>query len=275
MSNNLSALPLFSWNEKKDQPSAPFSGVIKLFCWNIGNPSLERSQKQAIWLQEQKNDIYVLTECKNSKGCNYLEDYFRENDYNVHFIKPQDNEFGVMICSKFLLEPSSFSNQISFINSRVASVFIQIPDLDYKIELIGVYVPSRDASVEKTEKKKGFATSLVNAFRSVGSSQYRIFCGDFNVLEPNHYPRYSFFQAWEYRFYEILNTFNLRDAYRHFHPTEREYSWVGHTGDGYRYDHIFMSDTLVNLTRACFYLHSARSQKLSDHSAILAEITLE
>ncbi len=118
MGNNLSDLPLFSWQEKPNQSISEFSGIAKFLCWNIANPSLERAQKQASWLYEQESDVYILTECKNSKGCNYIGDRFRSLKYNVHFIKPQDNEFGVMICSKFPLMPSNFSSNVSFINTK-------------------------------------------------------------------------------------------------------------------------------------------------------------
>ena len=53
-----------------------------------------------------------------------------------------------------------------------------------------------------------------------------------------------------------------------WHPQDAEYSWVGRTGDGYRYDHAFCSRSLRDLITACGYLHQPRQDKLSDHSAL-------
>ena len=47
----------------------------KILELNIGNPSLERAQRQCDWLREKNYDIYILTETRNSKGCSYISDY--------------------------------------------------------------------------------------------------------------------------------------------------------------------------------------------------------
>jgi len=52
----------------------------------------------------------------------------------------------------------------------------------------------------------------------------------------------------------------------------QEYSWIGRTGDGYRYDHCFVSHGLLSLINECRYLHEPRNFKLSDHSAMYIKI---
>ena len=39
---------------------------LSLFCWNIGNPSIERAERQAKWLINIDSDIFVLTETKKA-----------------------------------------------------------------------------------------------------------------------------------------------------------------------------------------------------------------
>jgi hypothetical protein len=65
------------------------------------------------------------------------------------------------------------------------------------------------------------------------------------------------------------------DAYRHLHPDEVEHSWVGRTGDGYRYDHAFCSAILGAAITDCAYVHRPREDQLSDHSALTARLNLE
>jgi exodeoxyribonuclease-3 len=47
-----------------------------------------------------------------------------------------------------------------------------------------------------------------------------------------------------------------------------EHSWVGRTGDGYRYDHVHCTADLAAKLVACDYVHQPRLDRLSDHSAL-------
>lgn len=245
---------------------------FSLFCWNIANPSVERAGKQAEWLRKRSEDVLVLTEAKRSEGCIFLERYFQAYGYNVVFPMPEGKEFSVIIVSKHSLTPSNFSAHVNYLQARVASVKLDLSRDE--LEIIVVYVPSRDSSREKIDKKKRFLNSLTNALETAPRSSRRIFCGDLNVLEPDHVPHYPFFEEWEYNFYRNLTKYQLKDAFRHLHPSIQEYSWVGRTGDGYRYDHCFVSENLLSLLRECNYLHETREIKLSDHSALITELDL-
>ncbi|MHB8597797.1 MAG: endonuclease/exonuclease/phosphatase family protein [Ktedonobacteraceae bacterium] len=245
---------------------------LSIFCWNIANPSIQRAGQQAEWLRKRKENLLVLTEAKQSRGCVFLERYFQAYGYNIIFPKPEGNEYGVMIISKLPLRTSSFSNSVSYIRSRVTSVTVQLQD--EKLEIIGAYVPSRDTGYEKTQKKKLFLQVLAEALASNTPSEKRIFCGDLNILEPNHIPHYPFFEDWEYDFYRALAKYQLNDAFRCLNPNDQEYSWVGRTEDGYRYDHCFVSTDILSSVRSCYYLHQPRIDKLSDHSAIIIELAI-
>lgn len=248
-------------------------GSFSVFCWNIANPSAQRAGKQAEWLRKRKEQVLVLTEAKKSEGCTFLERYFQAYGYNVIFLKPAENEYGVMIVSKAPLKLSNFYQEMHYLPSRVISATIQIGALN--AEIIGVYVPSRDTSFEKSQKKKAFLNALGEALKSNSISEKRIFCGDLNILEPNHVPQYPFFETWEYESYSKLINYQLYDAFRHLHPDKNEYSWVGRTNDGYRYDHCFVSPDLLPFIKNCYYLHEPRLQRLSDHSALITEISFE
>lgn len=110
----------------------------------------------------------------------------------------------------------------------------------------------------------------------VGREGHRVVIGDFNILEPTHTPRYRFFQPFEYVFYEGLAEAGYRDAFRALHPQALEYSWVGRTGDGYRYDHAHVSSSLVTALRGCSYVHEVRTddERLTDHSALSVQLAL-
>jgi len=247
---------------------------FSLFCWNIANPSIERASKQAEWLRKRSEDVLVLTEAKRSEGCMFLERYFQAYGYSVVFPKPEGKEFGVIIISKYPLTPSNFSTHVNYLQARTASTKLNLPSSE--LEIIAVYVPSRDSSHEKIDKKKRFLKNLGNALETAPRFSMRIFCGDLNLLESNHIPHYPFFEEWEYDFYRNLTKkYQLKDTFRHLHPLIQEYSWVGRTGDGYRYDHCFVSENLLPLLKKCYYLHEPRKIRLSDHSALITKLDLQ
>jgi len=246
--------------------------TASFFCWNIANPSIERAKKQLLWLIKRSEDFFILTEVKNSKGCLFIKEYFQRLGYNVIFPKIEGNEYGVMLISKHILDASPFSKYIDYLPFRAASAQTKLSQ--GTLDIIGLYVPSRDRSIKKTERKRKFLTNVLYALKNAPKSELRIFLGDLNILEPSHIPHYSFFEQWEYDFYDNLIDNGLKDAFRHTNPDSQEYSWVGRTGDGYRYDHCFVSDNLLSKIRECYYLHEPRDIKLSDHSAIITKINL-
>lgn len=243
--------------------------TCRIFCWNIRNPSLSRARKQALWLRKMPFDVLILTETKNSAGCSFLEQYFGFCGYHVFFPKPGENEYGTMIISRFLSEKSPFSNSVNHFRARVVSIRL-VEFLD--IEVIGTYAPSRDASDTRKERKHQFLESIKKALELSSPLTSLIFCGDFNILEPNHIPHYSRFESWEYDFYNHLLDISLKDAFRIHTQNEMDYSWVGRTGDGYRFDHCFVSHDLAPLVAECYYLHEPRNRKLSDHSGIVTTL---
>lgn len=100
----------------------------------------------------------------------------------------------------------------------------------------------------------------------------RIVCGDLNIISKTHIPYYKFFQNWEYDFYDHLINNEFIDAYSYFNLNKKEYSWVGRTNNGYRYDYFFVAKRILGSCIHCYFDHSTRYTKLSDHSAIILEI---
>ncbi len=256
------------------RPQNTLSKSLALFCWNVANPSLGRAQTQAIWLQGQSADVIILSECKNSTGCLFLESYLRDHGYQVIFPKPEGNGYGVLVASRYKMDMIELPIRLDNLRSRVVPVSLKHPLFPGNLEIIGVYVPSRDQSYEKRERKRRFIRRLLDLLDQHSHTAPRICCGDFNVVEPNHVPRYgSIFKQWEYGFYTALTDHDLRDVFRHLNAQAREYSWVGRTGNGYRYDHCFASKDLLPLVNKCCYVHTPRESRLSDHSALLIELT--
>lgn len=64
----------------------------------------------------------------------------------------------------------------------------------------------------------------------------------------------------------------MSDAFRFVNQDVEEYSWYSHQKNGYRYDHIYIDNSLKPIVKNCFYNHSWRVEKLSDHSPMFLEL---
>lgn len=135
--------------------------------------------------------------------------------------------------------------------------------------LLAVYVPSRDASQAKIERKHRFLEQLLEAVKNSARSGPVVLIGDLNIVSRDHEPRYSAFRKWEYGALDRLAALGLVDVFAELHPGVQAHSWIGRTGNGYRYDYAFASHDLMGSIRRCEYLHEPRERGLSDHAALL------
>jgi exodeoxyribonuclease-3 len=179
-----------------------------------------------------------------------------------------------MITSRVQARTGDFGDRVGYLPSRAVAITLPVPD--GPIQVIGAYVPSRDASAEKTVRKRKWLAACNAALVSRTPSLPTMLLGDLNVLEPDHQPRYRFFAPFEYDFYrQLTDDCGLIDAFRALHPEKIEHSWVGRTGDGYRYDHVHCTADLAATLVSCDYLHQIRIDRLSDHSAVSVRLAIE
>lgn len=241
-------------------------GTCDVLTFNLNNPSRERAERQLAYLAARPEAVLVLTETADSAGCAFLEERFTAAGYAVAFPRPGERgERGVMIVSRLATRPAPFP--VGYLPHRAVAVTVDTDE--GPLDVVGLYVPSRDASPAKKERKRRWLAECAAALRG-GPAGARVVVGDFNVLEPEHTPRYRFFAPFEYEFYEAFGGAGYVDAFRALYPAALEYSWVGKTGDGYRYDHAFVSGSLAGGLRGCSYVHEPRtmSGRLTDHSAL-------
>jgi len=256
---------------KKDGEKIPDKLVsrIKIINWNIAHPSLTRAHKIAQWLKNRKENVFILTETNDSPGCRFLHDRLESFGFKIIF-PTKEKDFGALFAFKGF-EAQEFNVGLNFLPHRAPAIICQTPI--GQVGIIGVYVPSSVSRNEVNGKKERFQREFTRMLRVQRQKLSNlIVCGDLNVLEPNHYPHYSFLKNWEYKFYESFNTNELIDAFRLFYPDIREYSWFGREGYGYRYDHCFVSRRLTEYTKLCRYLHEPRKDRLSDHSVMLLQL---
>jgi exonuclease III len=144
------------------------------------------------------------------------------------------------------------------------------------VGLLGLYVPSRGPQQRRNQNKRAFQDAVAAALPSF-LARFEgpvIVAGDLNIVEPGHIPHLPVFGDWEYRFYRSLTNAGMTDAYRAKHPDTADHSWFGRSGNGYRIDHIFVSQQHQAQVIDCAYRHAPRHQGLTDHAAMTLTLTL-
>lgn len=263
-----SLLPLL-----RNQRESCLEGDLTVLNWNISNPSFQRARQQIRWITDMDADVIILTEAKLSQGSQFLRDELELYGYRVFFPEPDNNGYCTLVATK---DSSSYLVQVNVEFLPCRAVFVRSSNpIDF--DVVGIYVPSRGPKQKRNLDKRRFQyhiSSLLRYFVNDNRSNGLIVGGDLNVVERNHVPYYSHFGEWEYEFYESFSSIGLVDAYRQLHPEVREYSWFGRTGNGYRFDHFFVSKHMASRIVECRYLHQARGQNLSDHSAMYLTMEL-
>jgi exodeoxyribonuclease-3 len=241
--------------------------MLSIMTINIGAASPDRARLLLDWLARRSEDVFILTETSAGPGTAYLLDQFRHAGYAVIKTPDGGGERGsalvsrVQICRDLTPEFAGVS-----IPCRVSAGVL---DTEPKIAVLGMYVPSRDSIEIKTQRKRHFITSLVEAHDSLpaGMASRLVIGGDYNVIARTHRPLYPGFLPFEFDLIEDFRARGLTDAFEATSPEMQAHSWISRTGDGYRYDYLHVGPALCSLIGACDYLQETRQCRLSDHAA--------
>jgi exodeoxyribonuclease-3 len=242
---------------------------LRLFTLNISGPSTDRATRLLPALDGLDADLLVLTETRDNFGTRLMLDSYREKGYTVVApIPPTAGERGVAVIHRLPLGKPPTTKSVDLAHRLVVSRI----EGDRPFTLVGVYVPSRDASAPKILRKQAFLAQLMSLLHELPDDEDVVLLGDLNIVSRSHVPRYSAFRAWEYDALEAISAAGLVDAFARLNPGVQAHSWIGRKGAGYRYDYGFVSEHLVDQLAVCEYLHQFRLTGLSDHAAVMVVV---
>ncbi|MEF9886867.1 hypothetical protein [Streptomyces sp. P9-A4] len=138
-------------------------------------------------------------------------------------------------------------------------------------------MPSRGPKEQRNIAKRAFQEAVTESLprlRAAFPDMPVIVAGDLNVIERGHQPPHKVFGEWEYAFYDSFQAAGLIDAFRHLRPDEVAHSWFGLTGNGFRFDHLFVSTPHADRALACDYHQEAREAGLTDHAVMTLRLGL-
>ena len=242
--------------------------MLSFLTVNIGAAARERAEALLGWLAKRSEDVFLLTETSAGAGTDHLLNQFRSAGYAVVQTPGSNGDRGAALVSRVKLHTGPFQHFASVsLPGRLAGAVL---DTEPRVGVLSVYVPSRDRSLDKTEKKQAFITSLLAGLDAMPDELRGrlVIGGDYNVIARDHRPLHPGFLPFEFGLLEGLERHGFVDTHQHCAPGVQAHSWIGRTGDGYRYDYFHVGRELGSRIAACAYLHETRELRLTDHAAV-------
>jgi exodeoxyribonuclease III len=228
--------------------------VLSLLTINIGAASPDRARALLDWLAGRPEDVFIFTETSAGPGTAYLLDRYRRAGYAVIKTADGNGERGSALISRVPIRRDLTPGLAGVsIPCRVSAAAL---DSAPQIAVLGVYVPNRGRSEEKTERKRRFINSLIQVCDSLpaGLTEHLVLGGDFNVIARNHRPLHPGFLPFEFGLLESLQARGLAAPVLAAQPGER------HAGLGLTVGPALRRVRLIVLPDRWRELRSARHQ---------------
>lgn len=218
-------------------------------------------------------DIYVLSEYRDTPMGARIRSRLDDAGFTDQAYSQHHRGNGVLVAGRQAFH--SFHNiaglpEDAYPNAMIECVFDGL-------HVVGVYLPGQDRKVPHLNYLIGYARALE------AHGAYAIVIGDFNSgrnatdIEANAGGTRSVDEFSTAPLYAQLEGV-WHEAWAHLHPGTLEYSWYPELGtprrkNGWRLDKAFVSTALLPHVRAAFYDHAFRLEGLTDHSALIIDLS--
>jgi len=229
--------------------------MLTVLSWNIqaGGGSRYRQIVEAV--AQKQADIVTFSEYRNNATGAKLRYALLQAGYRHQAVTDAEaNTNSVLIAAKLPFQSEAYPLSDPVYGHNILTAHFAA------FSLMGVYLPHK-----KKHSLLPFITKLVDH-----SDQPFIVAGDYNTGFNGIDQKGSSF--WYEPELKALGNVGYVDAFRLVHQDAAEYSWYSHQGNGFRYDHTYLSTALQPIVKDCYYEHSWREKKLSDHSAMVLEL---
>lgn len=246
---------------------------LSILTLNIGGASQSRAQRIEEWLERRHEDIFILTETRDSIGTRYLLDRFRSRGCTVIDQQLNSNHRGAAIVSRVSTAKMHLPFVHPNISERVPSVELAT---DPPIVVVGLYVPARSPHGYRIGRKQRFIESLL---RSLSDTSFDvrskiIIGGDYNVISRSHRPFHDGMLPFELNLIDEIEAMGFINAFSKLEPNQQPYSWSDMVGLPYCLDYFHVSTGLESRITSCAYLAETQQSRISDHSAVTLSILL-
>ena len=273
---------------------------MKIITWNLNSRTNEETLKnQSSYLRLGEFDVITLQEVTLNS-----ELFFKESFKDMFVLSSFD-----LVKDKSILVRNRKYGQIIISKQPIKFIPEQCIEIPFPERLLSGFIESTSIEIHTTHVPPGSSNGVIKVEHFEGLFNYlskrkdknMILTGDFNSpkleldtgeiitwgqkIGASGKTRISVNPKWKHQcsgerwdsaernIIENHKALGLQDAFRitnGFKDTSG--SWVTNKGQGRRYDHIFPSENLI--VNSAFYNHEPREEKLSDHSPLIAELSI-
>ncbi len=226
--------------------------MFDILSWNIRQGGGSRLTKIVKAIESIKPEVLALSEFRNNKSGLQLRTSLLRLGYRYQVVSHADQDvnsaclFSLYPCSSSLFPKCDETYDHNIVCGRMPA-----------FDIYSVYFPHK-----KKHKLFEFLTE-----GELQADQPAIIVGDYNTGK--NFIDQAGNSFWYSEQLAALEKKGYADAFRHMHGDKKEYSWFSHQGNGYRYDHTYISESLLPFVSECKYLQQWREDGLSDHAPML------
>lgn len=251
-------------------PAGPAAGQLRVCALNVNSPSPQRDQQITDWLLSTRSNTLVLTEMQPSEGGRLIISCLEAEGFTVTCGPNwQHTRYLATIATRGLpaapVQPPGFDPRVVAVDLTTGNA---APG--HTIRLVAVYGLTNAMTDESSQRRHAFQRQIVHYLTAIKHPNI-IVAGDLNVIEPGHQPHLPTFADHDYAFYTALLNLGMADAYRTMNPTGTDHSWISDRYGAQRLDHTLVSGPTGKIS-ACRYDHEPRTQRITDHAALLTTI---
>ena len=235
---------------------------IRLLSWNILQGGGKRTTDIAARIESLQPDIVTLQEFRGGKTAPIILDVLNRLGLEYqHTVEASASKNTVMLAANTPFETKPWAAELDSRLCAQASFEISTSSIS-SLELFAGHLPQKRAQVP-------YFTTLGKL--NADDFEAAMIIGDLNCGIP--------FEDSETKSFVNTHLFQnlLRngwvDTWRERNPTSREYTWISARGNGYRYDHCLANKHTNKLISNVEYIQSVREDGLSDHAAMLVELS--
>lgn len=236
------------------------AGCLRVVSWNIlqGGGAL-RTPLIGLHLTSLRPQVVVLQEFRAARG-SMLRSQFADSGLSYQHTSDAGDANGMLLASES--PPTSQIPAPSGVPTR-RWLGAWFEELD--LAVLGVHVPDDTHRGDKSL----FLHGLLAVARS-WCSRPLLIVGDLNTARrgPDGSTRYGGEELLG-----VLWSLGYRDCWRESNPGRREPTWQGHDGCSGRIDGAWASPGVGARVRGAWHDHSGRAGGLSDHSAVVVDVT--
>ncbi|MDA1359745.1 endonuclease/exonuclease/phosphatase family protein [Glycomyces luteolus] len=202
--------------------------MFSLTTVNIGAAAPDRAARIGDWLAAADDDVVVLTETSAGKGTATLMDRYARAGWNCTELTDMGGDRGAAVAARLAPGRVVAQGMPVTLAHRLATLPLST---NPEAIVLGVYVPSRDRSQLKVERKRAFLSELLTAIEKCDPSMRErlILAGDFNIVAAGS-PQARTMLPFELEVLPRLADAGLVDLAAAAGFAE-EATWVGRTGD--------------------------------------------